>query len=91
MINLPIFRPASPWSQGSILLRTPDGKLFPYMPFSNQQTSVITIMIAEPRYKYFNRKVPQKYLLMSIAKADIFCGVRFNKKLNFSAKKKFME
>lgn len=50
MINLPIFRPASPWSQGSILLRTPDGKLFPYMPFSNQQTSVITIMIAEPRY-----------------------------------------
>ncbi|MCX7125755.1 MAG: type IV secretion protein IcmB [Gammaproteobacteria bacterium] len=29
---LPLFRPASPWKNGAILFRSPDGKPFPYHP-----------------------------------------------------------
>ena len=36
--------------------------------------------------KYFTEKVPQN-ILMIICKKQIFCGVQFNKKRNFSVKK----
>jgi intracellular multiplication protein IcmB len=39
-------RPASPWKHGSLLLRTPDGKLMPYMPNSAEQASWIDIGVA---------------------------------------------
>lgn len=46
---LPLYRPASPWTDGAVLFRTPDGKLFPYQPNSPEQSSWINLLYAEPR------------------------------------------
>ncbi len=46
---LPLYRPASPWEDGAVLFRTPDGKLFPYQPNSPEQASWINLLYAEPR------------------------------------------
>ncbi|MCH9756830.1 MAG: type IV secretion protein IcmB [Gammaproteobacteria bacterium] len=45
---LPVTRPASPWKQGALLLRSPDGKLWPFQPGSNQQTTWIDLVYARP-------------------------------------------
>ena len=45
---LPITRPASPWESGALLLRSPDGKLWPFQPGSNQQTTWIDLVYARP-------------------------------------------
>lgn len=46
---LPFYRPASPWRQGAVLFRSPDGKLWPYQPNSPVQSSWINVVYAEPR------------------------------------------
>jgi len=43
---LPLNRPSSPWSGGSIMLRTPDGKIMPFHPISSEQASWIDIGVA---------------------------------------------
>lgn len=43
---LPLTRPASVWRNGSVLLRTPDGKLMPYSHNSSNQASWIDIGVA---------------------------------------------
>lgn len=45
---LPITRPASPWSVGALLFRTPDGKPWPFQPGSSQQTTWIDLIYARP-------------------------------------------
>ncbi|MBP9721569.1 MAG: type IV secretion protein IcmB [Gammaproteobacteria bacterium] len=45
---LPMTRPASIWKQGAMLLRSPDGKLWPYQPGSTQQTTWIDLVYARP-------------------------------------------
>ena len=45
---LPMFRPTSPWDVGSFLLRTPDGKPWPYQPGSPLQTTWIDLIYARP-------------------------------------------
>lgn len=45
---LPLFRPSSPWRQGAILFRSPDGKPWPYQPGSTQQTTWIDLLYARP-------------------------------------------
>ncbi len=45
---LPITRPASPWQQGALLLRTPDGKPWPFQPGSPMQTTWIDLVYARP-------------------------------------------
>jgi intracellular multiplication protein IcmB len=40
------FRPASPWKEGSLLLRTQDGKLMPFAPNSSQQAAWIDLGVA---------------------------------------------
>lgn len=45
---LPFTRPASPWQQGAMLLRSPDGKPWPYQPGSTQQTTWIDLIYARP-------------------------------------------
>ena len=45
---LPIFRPSSPWKTGSLLFRSPDGKLLPYQPGSPLQTTWIDLIYARP-------------------------------------------
>ena len=45
---LPFTRPASAWSYGALLLRSPDGKPWPYQPGSVQQTTWIDLMYARP-------------------------------------------
>jgi len=45
---LPITRPASPWSSGALLFRTPDGKPWPFQPGSSQQTTWIDLIYARP-------------------------------------------
>lgn len=45
---LPFTRPASAWSYGALLLRSPDGKPWPYQPGSAQQTTWIDLMYARP-------------------------------------------
>jgi intracellular multiplication protein IcmB len=45
---MPLFRPASSWSSGAILFRSPDGKLWPYQPGSSRQTTWIDLFYARP-------------------------------------------
>jgi len=45
---LPFTRPASAWQYGALLLRSPDGKPWPYQPGSAQQTTWIDLMYARP-------------------------------------------
>lgn len=45
---LPFTRPASAWQHGAVLLRSPDGKPWPYQPGSSQQTTWIDLMYARP-------------------------------------------
>lgn len=45
---LPFTRPASPWSTGAVLFRSPDGKPWPYQPGSTQQTTWIDLVFARP-------------------------------------------
>ncbi|MGD1524383.1 hypothetical protein [Vibrio harveyi] len=47
---LPITRPASPWKEGSILFRTIDNKLYPYLPGSAEQTSWTDLVFAPPGF-----------------------------------------
>jgi len=48
LVMLPFFRPASPWSHGAILFRSPDGKPWPYHPGSRYQTTWIDLFYARP-------------------------------------------
>jgi len=45
---LPLTRPASPWKAGALLLRSPDGKLWPFQPGSREQTTWIDLVYARP-------------------------------------------
>jgi intracellular multiplication protein IcmB len=45
---LPFTRPASSWLYGALLLRSPDGKPWPYQPGSSQQTTWIDLVYARP-------------------------------------------
>src|SRR5262245_49516504 len=45
---MPFFRPSSPWPDGALLFRSPDGKPWPYQPGSAQQTTWIDILYARP-------------------------------------------
>jgi len=45
---LPYTRPASPWNQGAILFRSPDGKPWAYQPGSSLQTTWIDLIFARP-------------------------------------------
>src|SRR5690606_11165627 len=45
---LPLTRPASPWAQGAVLFRSPDGKPWPYQPGSTLQTTWIDLVYARP-------------------------------------------
>ncbi|MBN2690016.1 MAG: type IV secretion protein IcmB [Gammaproteobacteria bacterium] len=45
---LPLFRPSSPWRQGAILFRSPDGKPWPYQPGSKEQVTWIDLIYARP-------------------------------------------
>lgn len=45
---LPITRPSSPWQQGAVLFRSPDGKPWPYQPGSSLQTTWIDLVYARP-------------------------------------------
>lgn len=47
---LPITRPSSPWDNGSILYRTIDDKLYPYLPGSAEQTSWTDLVFAPPGF-----------------------------------------
>jgi intracellular multiplication protein IcmB len=46
----PYTRPASPWKKGSMLFRTLDDKLFPYLPGSSKQTTWVDLVFAPPGY-----------------------------------------
>jgi len=46
----PLTRPASPWKSGSQPLRTPDGKIMPYQPYSKLQTAWIALIFAPMGY-----------------------------------------
>jgi len=45
---LPFARPASAWQAGAVLLRSPDGKPWPYQPGSAAQTTWIDLLYARP-------------------------------------------
>ncbi len=44
----PLTRPASPWNEGAVLFRSPDGKPWPYQPGSSLQTTWIDLIYARP-------------------------------------------
>jgi intracellular multiplication protein IcmB len=45
---MPFFRPSSPWRDGALLFRSPDGRPWPYQPGSSEQTTWIDILYARP-------------------------------------------
>lgn len=46
----PLTRPVSPWPEGTMLYRTIDEKVFPYMPGSNLQAANMEIVFAPPGF-----------------------------------------
>lgn len=48
LMLLPLTRPSSPWSDGSVLFRSPDGKIMPFEPYSSKQTRWISLIFASP-------------------------------------------
>lgn len=48
LFMLPFTRPSSPWREGSVLFRSPDGKLMPFEPYSSKQTRWISLLFAPP-------------------------------------------
>lgn len=48
LLMLPVYRPCSPWREGAVLFRTPDGKPWPYQPGSSIQTTWIDVIYARP-------------------------------------------
>lgn len=44
----PLSRQASPWDSGAVLLRTDDGKPWPFQPGSSKQTTWITLLVGTP-------------------------------------------
>ncbi|MHA7840883.1 MAG: type IV secretion protein IcmB [Gammaproteobacteria bacterium] len=48
MYMLPFIRPASPWIDGALLFRSPDGKPWPFQPGSRLQTTWIDLLYARP-------------------------------------------
>lgn len=49
IINMmPLTRPASPWKQGALIYRTPDGKLYPVQPVSSMQDTWNLLIYAPP-------------------------------------------
>jgi intracellular multiplication protein IcmB len=45
---MPWGRPSSPWSEGAVTFRSPDGKLMPYQPYSDKQSTWISLIFARP-------------------------------------------
>lgn len=45
---MPWMRPSSPWQEGAVTFRSPDGKLMPYQPYSSLQTTWINLVFARP-------------------------------------------
>lgn len=45
---MPWSRPSSPWKHGPLLLRSPDGKLMPFEPYSKLQSTWIYLVFAKP-------------------------------------------
>ena len=45
---MPWSRPSSPWDNGPLLLRTPDGKIMPFTPYSKIQSTWIYLIFAKP-------------------------------------------
>jgi len=45
---LPLARPASPWRNGAVLYRTPDGKVYPCQPGSSKQDTWVDLMYSPP-------------------------------------------
>lgn len=48
MAMMPWARPSSPWKEGAVTFRSPDGKLMPYQPYSSQQSTWINLIFARP-------------------------------------------
>ena len=44
----PFSRPCSMWENGSVILRSPDGKIIPYEPFSSKQTTWVEVIVGKP-------------------------------------------
>ena len=47
---LPWGRPASPWSQGAVVFRTPDGRIWPFDPAGSRRTMVVDLFVAPSGY-----------------------------------------
>lgn len=45
---LPLTRPSSPWKDGSVLYRSPDGKIMPFLPYSSKQAFWVSVIFASP-------------------------------------------
>jgi intracellular multiplication protein IcmB len=45
---MPLAQPSSPWTEGAVTFRSPQGKLLPYQPGSSKQTTWITLIFARP-------------------------------------------
>jgi len=47
---LPWGRPASPWSVGSVLFRTPDGRMWPFDPAGSRRKHTMDLFVAPSRF-----------------------------------------
>lgn len=45
---MPWSRPSSPWQEGAVTFKSPDGKIMPYQPYSSKQTTWINLVFARP-------------------------------------------
>lgn len=75
---LPITRPASPFSEGSIINRTLDGKIMPYQRFSSLQTTWITLISGKPgsgKSVLMNNNNVESCLMPGLTKLPYICMI----------------
>ncbi len=74
---MPWSRPTSPWSQGSVLFRSPDGRMFPYDPTGSKRTHTVDLFVGPSRY---GKSVLSNTILLGLclsSAAQTSRGVRF--------------
>lgn len=74
---MPWSRPTSPWSRGSVLFRSPDGRMFPYDPAGSKRTHTVDLFVGPSRY---GKSVLSNTILLGLclsSAAQTSRGVRF--------------
>jgi len=73
---LPWGRPGSPWHSGSVLFRTPDGRIWPFDPAGSRRARVLDLFVAPSR---FGKSVLDNTILLGLCLSNAAQGTNGTK------------